>query len=128
VTVFIGGTSLTSSLISLHNNKIASADDKLGAGTLEPLIAVMAINPAFTGLVMMVGLLGCLGWSIFDGPAGIYFRWQRVMSQFGRALSVTMVSSVPGQLFVFLGYHLFIIVLTVLAMSFCIEILIKSFG
>jgi hypothetical protein len=132
LSVFLATTSLVSSLVSAHNgagpkNQVTGAPaTPITLGGLDNWVPMLASDPAYTGFVMMVCLLGLIAYFLLDGRAGIYNRAQRWLSQLGRAISVTLFDSLLKQWLFVLAWHLMITGLVLWTMLLCFAIIMKG--
>ncbi|WP_429278042.1 hypothetical protein [Novosphingobium gossypii] len=113
-TIFIATTALVSSLVSAHNGSMpplvkGAAWDRTTLGAVDPWLPWLAANPALTGFAVMICLLMAIAYFLLDGRAGIYNAGQRMLSQFGRALAVTLFGSLLWQWLFLLFYHLLLV-------------------
>jgi len=128
-TVFLSSTSLAISLISAHNGGLlpGKETDKLGLGFLEQIVPCVSANPLVASLAFTAIAVTVITNYLFDGRAGAFFRYQRVISQFIRAAAVSVVRPIWGQFCFVVGGHLLSIALTVGAMLLCLAVLIGAF-
>ena len=129
VTVFLATTSLVSSCVGTHNASLPKVTMGTTRGTMmlggpDWALAMFAWSPPLTAAGAVVVMLGIIALVLLDGPAGIFNAVQRVISQFGRALSVTIASSPYWQWVVLLAFQAAMVVLALLAIAVCLAILV----
>ncbi|MCC6828266.1 MAG: hypothetical protein IT550_08570 [Novosphingobium sp.] len=128
VTVFLATTSLVSSCVGTHNASLPKGPTGIAPGTMtlggpDWALALFAWSPPLTAAGAVVVMLGIIALVLLDGPAGIFNGVQRVISQFGRALSVTVAYSPYWQWAVLLWFQAVMVFLAFLAIAGCLAIL-----
>ena len=129
VATFVSTTALATSLVSAHNGGLARRPDgrlkdPASLGGLDVLLPWLDWNPALTGLAATVLLLAVISYFLLDGRAGVFNSVQRVISQFGRALSATLATGVRAQYVVDLLFHLVSVTAAVAITFACVAAII----
>jgi hypothetical protein len=131
VSLMVASCALVSSLVSTHNGSLAKVPTGLAPGSLalggtDTILPILAWNPFVTAVVMAVVLLGVTSPFVLDGSAGIFNRAQRVLSQFGRALAVSLAPWPPFQYLITLTHTALMALLSLVAIAGCLAILVGA--
>ncbi len=128
---FVSTTALVSSLVSAHNGGLPAPERDAGRGVaglggLDWLLPVLDWNPAVTGLAATILLLGLISYFLLDGRAGVFNAAQCVISQFGRALSVTVIRGPRAQWLVDLAFHFVAATVAAALAALCVAVIANA--
>lgn len=98
VTLTVSSMALVSSIVGTHNAALprTQSGEVIGAvslGLVGDFLLLAGGQPLVVGLVVVLVLLGFIGFFLADGGAGLYNAPQRIISQLARAASVSLVGS-----------------------------------
>jgi hypothetical protein len=113
---FISLTALIIAFVSAHNASLPRGPNGSFAGglrveELNGLLPWLAANPLFFGVCAAAILILFAALILADGPAGLFNRAQRTVSQFGRAVVVSSKLNPTLHWLALLAYHAIILVI-----------------
>jgi hypothetical protein len=131
IATLLSAISVVGSLTSAHNGaqprpKDGFLRDAFTFVSGDDFVAALAWNPFLTGGIVATLMLGIASMILADGKAGLYNRFQRVISQISRAVSITIVRGSRSQLVVDWLLHVAAICLTFAGVVLCLMIVTSA--
>lgn len=132
VATLLSAISVVASLTSSHNGGMPRDDHGAPVGGIvfghgDEFLRILAWNPFMTGGGIAILLLGILSATLADGEAGLFNRFQRVVSQLSRAISISLAYDSRKQVVIDWALHVLASVMALVASLLCLAVLTASF-